>query len=113
MWQKRKWLTEATVRGQSLPGHDLDFEIADDIKEQFNELNSKGIDVNELLREMLKKRQERIAETKEEIAKTIQPTTSGYISTKIQNILKRRTRQKMFNHYMQKTRNGNSPHTEV
>ncbi|MEK7171721.1 MAG: hypothetical protein AAB739_02315 [Patescibacteria group bacterium] len=74
--------------GQSLPGHDLDFEIADDIKEQFNELNSKGIDVNELLREMLKKRQERIAETKEEIAKTIQPTTSGYISTKIQNILK-------------------------
>ena len=44
---------------KSLPGHDLNFEIADDIKEQFNELNSKGIDVNELLREMLKQRQEK------------------------------------------------------
>ena len=32
----------------------LNFEIADDIKEQFNELHLKGIDVNELLREMLK-----------------------------------------------------------
>ncbi|MEK7172054.1 MAG: HNH endonuclease signature motif containing protein [Patescibacteria group bacterium] len=66
----------------------LNFEIADDIKEQLNELNSKGIDVNGLLREMLEKRQEKIKKEKEEIAETIQQTTSHYISTRIQRVLK-------------------------
>ena len=69
-------------------GHDLNFEIADDIKEQLNELNSKGIDVNELLREMLKRRKEKIEKEKEEIAKTIQQTTSHYIATRIRRVLK-------------------------
>ncbi|MEK7172045.1 MAG: HNH endonuclease signature motif containing protein [Patescibacteria group bacterium] len=73
---------------KSLPGHDLNFEIADDIKEQLNELHLKGIDVNELLREMLKRRKEKIEKEKEEIAKTIQQTTSHYISTRIQRVLK-------------------------
>ncbi len=66
----------------------LNFEIADDIKAQLNELNSKGIDVNELLHEMLKRRQEKIAKEKEEIAKTIQQTTSHYISVRINGVLK-------------------------
>ncbi len=73
---------------KSLPRHDLNFEIADDIKEQLNELHLKGIDVNELLREMLKRRQEKIAEEKEEIAKTIRQTTSHYISTRIKKVFK-------------------------
>ena len=81
-------LNKPLFDAQSLCAQTLNFEIADDIKEQFNELNSKGIDVNELLRRMLKQRQEKIAETKEEIAQTIQSTTSRYISTKIQKVLK-------------------------
>ncbi|MBI4994216.1 hypothetical protein HZC21_01050, partial [Candidatus Peregrinibacteria bacterium] len=80
--------------GQGLPEQTLNFEIADDIKEQFNELNSKGIDVNELLREMLKQRREKIAEEKETLAKeqtqiqdTLRPV-SRYIPEKIKKILK-------------------------
>ena len=72
---------------KSLHVQTLNFEIADDIKEQLNELNSKGIDVNGLLREMLKKRRTEIAEEKDEIAETIQSTTSGYIKVLIRKIL--------------------------
>ncbi|MBI4994717.1 hypothetical protein HZC21_03675 [Candidatus Peregrinibacteria bacterium] len=79
--------------------HDLNFELADDIKEQFNELNLKGIDVNELLREMLKQRREKIAEEKETLAKeqtqraesviqnTLRPA-SRHIPEKIKKILR-------------------------
>ncbi|MBI4995108.1 hypothetical protein HZC21_05750 [Candidatus Peregrinibacteria bacterium] len=74
---------------KDLLGQTLNFEIADDIKEELNKLNSKGIDVNELLREMLKQRREKIAGKKEEIAKTIQPTQSRHIPTKIKKILRK------------------------
>ena len=46
----------------------LNFEISDDVKEELNELSSRGIDVNELLREALKKRKEEIERKKSEIA---------------------------------------------
>lgn len=74
---------------KDLPGQILNFELSDDIKEQLNELHLKGIDVNELLREMLKKRQEEITEGKEKIAEKIQPTTSRYIPTKTKKILQK------------------------
>ena len=66
----------------------LNFEISDDVKEELNKLSSKGIDVNELLRNMLKQRKEKIEEEKEEITETIQPTTSHYIQVRIRKILK-------------------------
>ncbi|MBI4995135.1 hypothetical protein HZC21_05890 [Candidatus Peregrinibacteria bacterium] len=69
----------------------LNFEIADDIKEQLNELNSKGIDVNEFLREMLKQRREKIAEEKEKLATEsarARQTVSRHIPQKIKKILK-------------------------
>ena len=66
----------------------LNFEISDDVKEELNKLSSKGIDVNELLRNMLKQRKEKIEEEKEEIIETIQPTTSHYIQIRIRKILK-------------------------
>ncbi|MEK7547455.1 MAG: hypothetical protein AAB540_01025 [Patescibacteria group bacterium] len=72
---------------KSLYVQTLNFELSDDIKEQLNELNSKGFDVNKLLREMLKKRQEKIEEEKEKIAETIQPAKSGYIQVRIKKIL--------------------------
>ena len=74
--------------GKSLHVQTLNFDLSDDIKEKLNELHSKGIDINELLREMLKQRKEKIEEKKEEIAKNIQPAKSGYISVKIKKILK-------------------------
>lgn len=80
-------LQKPLFEGKSLHVQTLEFELSDDIKEQLNELNSKGFDVNELLREMLKKRQAEIAEKKEEIAKNIQQTKSGYVSVRIKKIL--------------------------
>jgi hypothetical protein len=65
----------------------LHFEIDTDITEELNELHSKGIDVNELLREMLRKRKQEIAKAKEEISKTIESTESRYIPVRIKKII--------------------------
>lgn len=84
--------------------HVQTFQLADDVTKELNDLHSKGIDVNEFLREMLKQRQEKIAEKKQEIAKDIQlankfepkasfshqvgaPVASRYIPMKIKKIL--------------------------
>ncbi|MBI2638286.1 hypothetical protein HYW83_01710 [Candidatus Peregrinibacteria bacterium] len=72
----------------------LDFELAHDIKEQLNELHSKGLDVNELLREMLQRRREEIAKAKYDISESIEPTQSRYIPAKIKQILKEEYGQK-------------------
>lgn len=66
----------------------LQFQLADDITEEFNELHLKGIDVNKLLREMLKRRQTEINNKKEEIAENIQPTKSRYIPVETRRLLK-------------------------
>lgn len=65
----------------------LSFELAEDIKEELNELHSKGMDVNELLRKMLNQRREKIAETKKVMSDTIQPTQSRHIPVQIKKIL--------------------------
>jgi len=49
----------------------LSFKLANDVKKELEELNSKGIDVNELLRKMLRQREEEIEEKKEKIAKEL------------------------------------------
>jgi hypothetical protein len=67
----------------------LNFELAEDITAELNELHSKGINVNEVLRKMLKQRREKIAKTKDEIAETAQPTASRYIPVKIKKILQK------------------------
>jgi hypothetical protein len=79
----------------------LNFEIDEDVAKEFNELNSKGIDVNELLRKMLKNRREEIADEKEWLAykyedtrlsdftqeNTGKPMVSRYIPVEIKEIL--------------------------
>jgi hypothetical protein len=61
-------LQKPLFEAKSLPVQTLKFQLSDDVTEELNELHSKGIDVNELLREMLKRRREDIAKEKEEIA---------------------------------------------
>lgn len=80
-------LQESFFGCKGLPEQTLNFELAADIKEELNELNSKGINVNEFLREMLKQRREEITKAKDEIAETIQPTASRYIPIQIKKIL--------------------------
>ena len=82
------WVRDA----KSLPGQTaeaLKFEMANDIRAELNEMHSKGIDVNEFLREMLKRRRAEITDAKKAIAETNLPTTSRYIPIKIKKILKR------------------------
>ncbi len=86
--ENAKGLCKPPFGAKSLPGQTLNFELSDDVKEELNKLYSKGINVNELLRKMLKQRLEKIAETKEKIAGTIHPATSCYIPAKIKKILK-------------------------
>ena len=50
----------------------LNFQLAEDVKKELEELNSKGIDVNEFLRKALKQRKEEIEERKEEIARELE-----------------------------------------
>ena len=59
---------------KDLPGQTVEalkFQLADDITEELNELHAKGIDVNELLRAMLKRRKEEIAEEKERLSEEV------------------------------------------
>ncbi len=81
-------LSKPLFEDKSLYVQTLDFELSGNVKRELNELHSKGIDVNELLKKMLEKRRTEIAEEKEKIAETIQPTTSHYIQVRIKKILK-------------------------
>ena len=83
---------------KSLHVQTLNFEISPDVAEELNELYTKGIDINKLLREMLQKRRTEIAEKKEEIAQEISeslltlesaaPKISRYIPVRIKKILR-------------------------
>lgn len=95
-------LQNAFFEGEGLPGQTLRFQLAEDVTEEFNELYSKGIDVNELLRGMLKERREKIEEEKNKIAFSFQEnrhvipveaatdklSASRYIPVKIRKILR-------------------------
>jgi len=87
---------------EGLPGQAVEalkFQLADDVMEELNELYSKGIDVNELLRTALKRRKKEIAEEKERLSEEVvqeekffaaagQPIKSRYIPIKIKRILR-------------------------
>ncbi len=53
------------------------------VAERLQSLENKGIDINQLLAELLDQRERVIKQEKDEIAATCQPTTSRYISKKL------------------------------
>jgi len=82
-------LPEQTSANDIVPEHlpGQTFELAPDVTEQLNELHSKEINVNELLRKFLKQRKEEIEKKKEEIAEKTQPTSSRYVPAKVKEVL--------------------------
>jgi len=62
--------------------------LDDDVKLQLADLQEKGIDINELLRGMLAKREVELAEKKELAGAEAKPTNSRYISVTVRKILK-------------------------
>ena len=71
----------------SVPGHRL--ELDEDIENQLAELQQKGIDVNEFLRECLQKRTQEISEEKEKLANEAKPTKSRYIKADVKRIIQK------------------------
>lgn len=82
-------LQKPLIEGELVPGHELRFKIADDVKQELNELCEKGMDVNDLLRKMLQKRREEIAQEKEELSAQAQSTESRYIPVQVREVLKK------------------------
>ena len=72
---------------KSLPGQNL--ALDPEIEEELLELQGKGIDVNQMLREFLEKRRQEIAEEKEELAVRMEYSRarSRYIPAKVRRLL--------------------------
>lgn len=64
-------------------------QLSCEITQRLLELQQKGIDINALLKELLDKREQEIAEEKLEIAAEIEQTDSRYIPQKIQKMIKK------------------------
>ncbi len=65
------------------------FELSKELMEKLTELAEKGLDPNEILMELLERREVEIQEEKEEIAAEVQVTTSRYVPVKVRRVLKR------------------------
>lgn len=88
-------LQEPLLIDEELPGQLPNFQKILELNlnpqnlDELLELQEKGIDINELIAEMLVHRKAKIAQEKEDIAKTIQPAKSRYISVQIKNLLQK------------------------
>ncbi len=76
---------EKSVRAQS---HE-ELKLSDEVQKKLFELQQKGIDVNDLILEMLKKRELEIAQEKEQISTQLPQTTARYISVQIKKIIQK------------------------
>ncbi len=84
--EKLNVLPEPFFEGKSLRAQT--FELADDIKQQLQDFQEKGIDPNELLRALLAEHKQKIAQQKEQISAETKPAKSRYIPIKIKRIIK-------------------------
>lgn len=73
--------------------NNLELQLSDTVTERLEELQRRGIDVNQLLMEFLDKREEEIEQEKEEIANELGPPNrqhkSRYIKVKIRKVIRR------------------------
>jgi len=76
---------------KSVRAHRLEngLELSEEVSKKLLELQEKGININEMLLEVLEKREQEITEEKEEIAKDLEQTKSRYIPVKIKRIIKK------------------------
>ncbi len=76
---------EKSVRVQT---HE-ELKLSEEVQQKLLEQQQKGIDVNELILEMLKKRELEIAQEKEQISTKLPQATSRYISIQIKKIIQK------------------------
>ena len=86
--EKQSGLFNAKIEEKSVRAHKLEeLHLESDVLEELLELQRKGIDVNQLLREFLEKRKLELMREKEELS--VMPTKSRYISVKIRRHLEK------------------------
>ncbi len=87
--ENQNGLYKPQIEVKSLPGQTLNLDS--DVEEELLELQGKGVDVNELLREFLEKRRQEIAQEKEELVAEmgVVPAKSRYIPVKIRRHLQK------------------------
>ncbi len=73
---------------ESLHVQDRSLKLDTDVQQQLLNLQEKGIDINELLRETLNKREEEIIQAKDHIAKELPESSSRYLPVRVKSILK-------------------------
>ncbi|MFA5842500.1 MAG: hypothetical protein WC882_02415 [Candidatus Gracilibacteria bacterium] len=74
--------------------HSLNFSLSDEVIAELNRLHAQGHDVNKILFELLKQRNEKIEQEKEAIAQNVPETASRYIPVRVKSILKEEFGQK-------------------
>ncbi|MCX6733370.1 MAG: hypothetical protein NTX63_00995 [Candidatus Peregrinibacteria bacterium] len=77
---------------ESLPGQTIvrashSIELDCDVERELLRLQEKGIDINQLLREILNKRKQEIMQNKGQIAKELPESSSRYIPAKVRNVI--------------------------
>lgn len=65
----------------------VDLEISENTKQRLLELQQKGIDVDALLNEFLDKREEEIAQEKQQLATEVSPVKSRYIKVEVKKLI--------------------------
>lgn len=93
---KLNGLGKPSTDANSVSGHRINHDLelistlSDEVKFKLMELKKKGLDINEILLELLQKREEEIAEEKEYLAEKEQPKKpSKYINVRIKKVLKK------------------------
>lgn len=81
-----------TFDTEFVPGHKIEenlkeLKLSNELIKKLYELQRKGIDINAVLLDFLKQRENAISAEKEKVAAAIQPTNSRYIPIKIRKIL--------------------------
>ncbi|MFA4814962.1 MAG: hypothetical protein WC924_02175 [Candidatus Gracilibacteria bacterium] len=70
---------------KTVPGHNL--QLSEEVMEKLLELQEKGINVNEVILELLRKREMEIAEEKEAISEEMKPAKSRYVPARIKRVV--------------------------
>jgi len=77
------------VKSLRAQDHARALELSEEVTEKLLELQKKGLDVNELLLEFLKKREEEITQEKEAICKNLQTAKSSYVPARIKKVVQK------------------------
>lgn len=87
-FKSKNGLDKPLFEAKSLCAQRLEFELSAELVERLNELHRNGLDANEIVVELLKRRGTEIQQEKDQIAEELGPTDSRRIPAKVRRILR-------------------------